>query len=115
MDYLVSTWLPPKFLDHPYPRTGRRLISNEHPDRWDDRASGLPCPAPAIRPVEWPINLEKVFFWGGCEHKAFREIHRILRKDIRLPREQQVLYSHWHRSLSEEQIIEVGGAAYLPE
>jgi len=26
-----------------------------------------------------------------------------------------VLYSHWHRRLSEEQIIEIGAEAYLPE
>jgi len=69
----------------------------------------------AVRSVVWPADLNQAFFWGGCEHKAFREIHRMLRHDIGLPRERQVLYSHWHRSLSEEQIIAEGAKAYLPE
>ena len=68
----------------------------------------------ALRGVDWPSDLARAFFWGGCEHKAFREIHRLLRNDVGLPRERQVLYSHWHRALSEEQIIEIGGEAYLP-
>ncbi|SEB73822.1 NADPH-dependent ferric siderophore reductase, contains FAD-binding and SIP domains [Nitratireductor aquibiodomus] len=68
----------------------------------------------AIRSVEWPQDLEQAFFWGGCEHKAFREIHRMLRTEVQLPRHRQIFYSHWHRSLSEEEVIEVGGEAYLP-
>lgn len=68
----------------------------------------------AVRHVRWPADLDRAFFWGGCEHKAFRQIHRLLREDIGLPRHRQVLYSHWHRSLSEEQIIEIGAEAYLP-
>ncbi|MGO4832592.1 DUF2218 domain-containing protein [Rhizobiaceae sp. 2RAB30] len=68
----------------------------------------------AMRQVDWPADLNRVFFWGGCEHKAFRQIHRLLRQDVRLPRHRQVLYSHWHRTLSEEQIIEIGAEAYLP-
>ena len=54
-------------------------------------------------------------FWGGCEHKAFRAIHRYLRHDLGLPAARQVLYSYWHRTLSEEQIIEIGAPAYLAE
>jgi NADPH-dependent ferric siderophore reductase len=69
----------------------------------------------AIRSVFWPHNLNDVFFWGGCEHKAFREIHRILRQKVKLPSERQVLYSYWHKALSEEQIIAVGAEAYLPD
>jgi NADPH-dependent ferric siderophore reductase len=69
----------------------------------------------AVRSVRWPDDLGRAFFWGGCEHRAFRDIHRYLRDELHLPRDRQVLYSHWHRSLSEEQIIEIGGAAYLPE
>lgn len=69
----------------------------------------------AVRALAWPADLGGVFVWGGCEHKAFRTIHRYLKVDIGLAPVQQVLYSHWHRKLSEEQIIEVGGQAYLPE
>jgi NADPH-dependent ferric siderophore reductase len=87
--------------------------------RWLDREGAAPGTTTllvdAVRSVDWPSNLDSSFFWGGCEHGAFREIHRILRKDIQLPRSRQVLYSHWHRSLSEEQIIAVGGQAYLPD
>ncbi len=87
--------------------------------RWLHR-HGSPCGTTpllvdAIRSVEWPVDLGQAFFWGGCEHSAFRDMHRFLRDELGLPRDRQVLYSHWHRSLSEEQIIEIGGAAYLPE
>ncbi|MEJ8476936.1 siderophore-interacting protein [Roseibium algae] len=68
----------------------------------------------AVRSVIWPSDLTQVFFWGGCEHKAFRDIHRFLRKEVGLPRDRMVFYSHWHRKLSEEDIISIGGKAYLP-
>lgn len=69
----------------------------------------------ALKAMRWPENPDLTFVWGGCEHKAFSAIHRHLRKDINLPRDRFVLYSHWHRTLSEEQIIATGGEAYLPE
>ncbi|OZI58618.1 siderophore-interacting protein [Bordetella genomosp. 1] len=69
----------------------------------------------AVRGVAWPRALAEVFVWGGCEYRAFRDIHRFLKQEVGLDRARQVLYSHWHRTLSEEQIIEIGGAAYLPE
>ncbi|WP_434063368.1 SIP domain-containing protein [Ochrobactrum quorumnocens] len=69
----------------------------------------------ALVSVNWPEDLATVFFWGGCEHNSFRTIHRILRYELKLPRANQVLYSHWHRLLNEEQIVEVGGEAYVPE
>lgn len=69
----------------------------------------------AVRSVLWPKNREEAFFWGGCEHKAFSAIYRHLRKEIELSKERFVLYSHWHRSLSEEQIIATGAEAYLPQ
>ncbi|MGU3401161.1 siderophore-interacting protein [Brucellaceae bacterium D45D] len=69
----------------------------------------------AVRSVAWPNDLDDVFFWGGCEHKAFRVIHRFLQHEVKLPRKQQILFSHWHRTLSEEEIIAIGGKAYLPE
>lgn len=70
--------------------------------------------ADAVRSVVWPADLDRAFFWGGCEHKAFRQIHRLLRKEIGLPAERQTFYSHWNRTLSEEEIIAVGADAYLP-
>ena len=69
----------------------------------------------AVRAVSWPTDLSSASFWGGCEHGAFRRIHRLLRHDRGLPRARMVLYSHWHRTLSEEQIIEQGASAYLPD
>lgn len=69
----------------------------------------------ALQRIDWPDDLSDVFFWGGCEYRAFSAIHRYLRRELGLPAAQQVLYSHWHRSLSEEQIIEIGGQAYLAE
>jgi NADPH-dependent ferric siderophore reductase len=69
----------------------------------------------AIRSVKWPEKLDTVFVWGGCEHKAFSAIYRHLKKDIGLPRDRFVLYSHWHKDLSEEDIIAKGAEAYLPE
>jgi NADPH-dependent ferric siderophore reductase len=69
----------------------------------------------AIRTVKWPEDLADAFLWGGCEHKAFSAIYRYLRKEIALPRDRFVLYSHWHRSLSEEDIIAKGAEAYLPQ
>ncbi|WP_255610431.1 MULTISPECIES: SIP domain-containing protein [Rhizobium/Agrobacterium group] len=69
----------------------------------------------AIRSVRWPECPAGVFFWGGCEYKAFSAIHRHLRKEVGLPRDRFVLYSHWHRSLSEEDIIIKGADAYLPQ
>lgn len=69
----------------------------------------------AVRAVRWPAALDDAFFWGGCEHKAFRAIHRYLRHELKLPNDRQVLYSHWHRTLNEEQIIEIGAPAYLAD
>ncbi|MBS9478452.1 siderophore-interacting protein [Ancylobacter radicis] len=68
----------------------------------------------AIRSVSWPEDLSRAFFWGGCEHKAFRQIHRHLRHEVGLPAERQTLYSHWNRTLSEDDIIAIGAEAYLP-
>ena len=70
--------------------------------------------ANAVRLVRWPENLNEAFFWGGCEHKAFSALHRHLKTDVGLPRSRFVLYSHWHRTLSEEEIIARGAEAYLP-
>ena len=69
----------------------------------------------ALRTVQWPENPDKTFVWGGCEHRAFSALHRHLKKDIGLPKDRFVLYSHWHRSLSEEEIIARGADAYLPQ
>ncbi|MCO5733322.1 siderophore-interacting protein [Rhizobium sp. SSA_523] len=69
----------------------------------------------AIRTVRWPDQLDRAFVWGGCEHRAFSAIHRHLKKELGLPRDRFVLYSHWHRHLSEEEIIAKGGEAYLPQ
>jgi NADPH-dependent ferric siderophore reductase len=71
--------------------------------------------ADALRSVQWPKTPDAAFFWGGCEHKAFSAMYRHLKKDIGLPRDRFVLYSHWHRSLAEEEIIARGGEAYLPQ
>ncbi len=68
----------------------------------------------AIRSVVWPEDLTSAFFWGGCEHRAFRQIHRHLREDVGLPAERQTLYSHWNCTLSEDDIIAIGAEAYLP-
>jgi NADPH-dependent ferric siderophore reductase len=68
----------------------------------------------AVRKVSWPRNLQTALFWGGCEHKAFSSIYRHLRKEIGLERDRLVFYSHWHRLLSEEEIIMRGAEAYLP-
>lgn len=46
--------------------------------------------------------------------KVFSALHRSLKRDLRLPRERFVLYSRWHRSLSDEEIITRGAEAYLP-
>lgn len=69
----------------------------------------------ALRTVEWPEKLDTVFVWGGCEHEAFSAIHRYLKEDVGLPRARFVLYSHWHKLLSEEEIIAAGADAYLPQ
>lgn len=69
----------------------------------------------SIRAIKWPAPLDTAFVWGGCEHKAFSAIHRHLKKDVGLPRDRFVLYSHWHRHLSEEEIITAGAEAYLPQ
>ncbi|MCM2435900.1 hypothetical protein [Agrobacterium rosae] len=46
-------------------------------------------------------------------HKCQRiELKRVSHDD--LPRDRLVFYSHWHRTLSEEDIIARGGDAYLP-
>ncbi|CAM5477408.1 hypothetical protein MAUB1S_08009 [Mycolicibacterium aubagnense] len=87
--------------------------------QWLDRQGARPGTtsllADAVRSVEWPSQLQEAFFWGGCEHKAFRQIHRYLRNEVCLPRERQVFHSFWHRKLSEEQIIAAGASAYLPD
>lgn len=87
--------------------------------RWLDRRGAEPGTTllltDAVRSVTWPSDRQDSFFWGGCEHKAFRQIHRYLRNDVDLPRERQVFYSHWHRTLSEEDIIAAGASAYLPD
>lgn len=69
----------------------------------------------AIKGVQWPGDHRASFLWGGCEHKAFSAIYRHLKKDVRLPRDRFVLYSHWHLALSEEDIIARGAEAYLPD
>lgn len=68
----------------------------------------------AVRSVRWPQDLSRAFFWGGCEHKAFRRIHRHLHHEIGLPANRRTLYSHWNRTLSEDDIIVIGAEAYLP-
>lgn len=68
----------------------------------------------AVRACAWPVDLASSFFWGGCEHKVFRAIHRHLKDELRLPRERRVLYSHWHQGMSEQDIVAVGAEAYLP-
>ena len=52
----------------------------------------------AVRSARWPDDLGRCFFWGGCEHKAFSAIHRYLRRDVMLPKDRMVFYSHWHRT-----------------
>lgn len=85
---------------------------------WLHRTDALPGSSTllveAVRACAWPDDSASAFFWGGCEFLAFRAIHRHLRETIRLPRDRRVLYSHWHRGKSEEDIIAVGGEAYLP-
>ncbi|MFD2030792.1 hypothetical protein ACFSKM_11870 [Ancylobacter dichloromethanicus] len=38
----------------------------------------------------------------------------MLRREVGLPSERQTFYSHWNRTLSEEEIIATGAEAYLP-
>ena len=87
--------------------------------QWLHRAGALPGTTTllpeAVRTVRWPSNLQQAFLWGGCEHAAFSTIHRHLRNEVCLPRSRFVFYSHWHRSLSEEDIIARGAEAYLPK
>lgn len=68
----------------------------------------------AVRACIWPKELQSRFFWGGCEHKAFRALHRYLKGELRLPRDRRVLYSHWHQGMSEPDIVAAGAEAYLP-
>lgn len=68
----------------------------------------------AVRKISWPQDLQTALFWGGCEHRAFSKIYRHLRREVGLGRERTIFYSHWHRSLSEEEIITLGSEAYLP-
>lgn len=68
----------------------------------------------AVKSIQWQEKLDRCFFWGGCEHKAFSAIYRHLRREIGLPRDRLAFYSHWHRSLSEDEIIARGAQAYLP-
>ncbi|WP_428032586.1 DUF2218 domain-containing protein [Ancylobacter sp.] len=86
--------------------------------RWLHRAGAAPGTTAllpdAVRSVAWPADPDRAFFWGGCEHKAFRQIHRYLRREVGLPAARQTLYSHWNRTLSEEDIIAIGADAYLP-
>ncbi|UZF91764.1 siderophore-interacting protein [Bosea sp. NBC_00550] len=86
--------------------------------RWLHRAEAAPglstVLVDAVRASAWPDDLASAFFWGGCEFQAFRAIHRHLREEVGLPADRRVLYSHWHRSMSEEDIIAVGSEAYLP-
>lgn len=93
-----------------------------HPDgmtiRWLYRNEAAPGAATlletAVRAISWPERRDRSFFWGGCEHKPFSAIYRYLRHEVRLPRDRMVFYSHWHRSLSEDDIISQGAEAYLP-
>ncbi|WLS04950.1 siderophore-interacting protein [Shinella oryzae] len=68
----------------------------------------------AIGSIRWPARRESVFFWGGCEHKAFSANPSPSEERGRLPRDRVVLCSHWHLLLSEEDIIARGAEAYLP-
>lgn len=69
----------------------------------------------AVKAVVWPEDKQEVFLWGGCEHAAFSTIYRYLKRDVGLPRDRFILYSHWHRAMSEDDIIAKGAEAYLPE
>lgn len=69
----------------------------------------------AIRSLRWPDDLGRSFFWGGCEHKAFSAIYRYLRRQVMLPKDRMVFYSHWYRTLSEDEIVARGADAYLPQ
>ncbi|MBO0904702.1 siderophore-interacting protein [Jiella sonneratiae] len=50
------------------------------------------------------------FVWVGCEFHAFRAIRAIL-KARGFPASRQVCFPHWRRGMSEEDIVDVGGAA----
>lgn len=86
--------------------------------RWLHRGAASAGPSTMlvdeVRAYAWPTGPKSAFFWGGCEHKAFRAIHRYLKDEVGLPRDRRVLYSHWHRGLSEQEIVAVGAEAYLP-
>lgn len=86
--------------------------------RWLHRAGAAPGTSnvliEGVRSCTWPRDLVSAFFWGGCELQTFRQIHRHLREEVGLPRDRRVLYSHWHRGMSEEDIIAAGSKAYLP-
>lgn len=85
--------------------------------QWLHRNSAAPGTttliADAVRALRWPEDLSTAFLWGGCEHAAFSAVHRYLKHEIDLPRDRFIFYSHWHRSLSEEEIIAKGAEAYL--
>ena len=118
-------WLSDEATGHAFIEVGSKAdeLLLEHPSgvtvHWLHRngaAAGTTTLLPdAVRSIQWPQNLDDAFLWGGCEHKAFSAIYRNLLKDVQLSRERFVLYSHWHRSLCEEQIIAQGGEAYLPQ
>jgi NADPH-dependent ferric siderophore reductase len=86
--------------------------------RWLHRAGAAPGTSTVliegVRACTWPHDLASAFFWGGSELQTFRAIHRHLREEVGLPRDRRVLYSHWHRGMSEEDIIAAGSEAYLP-
>ncbi|WP_313061149.1 siderophore-interacting protein [Agrobacterium cavarae] len=87
--------------------------------RWLHRQDAAPATTTllpdAVRSVAWPENRDEAFFWGGCEHKTFAKIYRHLRREVSLPKERMIFYSHWNKSLSEEDIIARGSSEYLPE
>lgn len=118
-------WLSDEATGHAFREVDSKAdeLPLEHPSgvtvHWLDRngaAAGTTTLLPdAVGSMQWPQNLDDAFFWGGCEHKAFSPIYRNLLKDAQLSTERFVLYSHWHKSLCEKQIIAQGGKAYLPQ
>jgi hypothetical protein len=53
-------------------------------------------------------------FSGRLRACSLSSDHGMPRQGVHLPADQQTFYSHWHRSLSEDEIVATDAEAYLP-
>ncbi|MCQ4158654.1 siderophore-interacting protein [Roseomonas sp. GC11] len=86
--------------------------------RWLHRAGAAPGSTRLLveeaRRLALPADKGGLFFWGGAEFSALRDLRHYLLKEAGLAAGQCVAFSHWRRGMSEEEIATAGASSITP-